>query len=380
MANTTLIETLAAHSIPGAVAMIADRDGIRSAEVVGARSPDGPAMTADTVFQLASMTKAVTSVAAMQLVERGRLDLDAPIGALLPDLADAQVFDGLDDAGAARFRPARRPITLRHLLTHTSGLGYFFVQPAFAAMRGGAAAEPYTRDSIRSHLLFDPGEDWAYGVSTDWVGLAVEAASGQRLDGYMAEHIFKPLGMADTAFDLTPSMAERLAPLQLRQPDGSLAPFPMNIGGGTTGEFLSGGGGLNGTAGDYLRFLRMLLNGGSLDGATILRPETVAEMSRNQIGSLRAGRMTTTMEMLSKEVDWFSDQTPGWGLGFLINPMAGPDGRSAGSLAWAGIANTFYWIDPAAGIAALLCLQFLPFADDGALAALSAFERSVYAR
>ncbi len=375
----TLAPHVATHGIPGAVAIVGDRDGIRSLEPIGNVAPGGPPMTADSVFQLASMTKAVTSVAALQLVEQGRLQLDAPVGTLLPDLADPLVFEGLGTDGAPAFRKAKRPITLRHLLTHTSGLGYAFVQPEFVQMRGGVAPAPGSMDSIRPPLLFDPGDGWAYGVSTDWVGLAVEAASGQRLDAYFADHILGPLGMSDTAFDLTESMKARLVPMQARGADGVLAPFPISIGGGTRGEFISGGGGLNGTGPDYMRFLRMLLNGGSLDGVTILRPETVAEMARNQIGALRAGAMATTMPALSAAVDWFPDQTPGWGLGFLINPEPGPDGRAAGSLAWAGIANTFYWIDPTNGLAAVLLMQFLPFADPGALAVLGAFERVVYA-
>ena len=374
---TALRDTLAAHGIPGAVAMVGNRQGVHDSIAIGERG-NGSAMTIDTVFQLASMTKAIVSVAAMQLVEQGQLHLDAPIADMLPGLADRHVITGFGDDGGVQTRPAARPITLRHLLTHTSGLGYDFVHADMARARA-APPVPGTLASLQTPLLFDPGDGWAYGISTDWVGLAVEAAGGQRLDAYIAAHITGPLGMADTHFDLGKADKARLVATMARGADGNLAPFPINIGGGA-GEFISGGGGILGTAGDYLRFLRMLLNGGSLDGVTILRPETVAEMGRNQIGPLRAGVMATTMPALSAPVEWFPEMTAGWGLGFLINPETGADGRAAGSLAWAGLCNTYFWIDPASDVAAVLLMQLLPFADPGALAALSAFERAVYAR
>lgn len=365
--------------IPGAIAIVATRDGIRETAILGHRG-DGAPMTADTMFQLASMTKAIVSVAAMQLVEQGKLSLDAPIGDLLPDLANARVITGFGADGSVETRPAVRPITLRHLLTHTSGLGYDFVHSDMARARGPAGPpQPGTLASIKSPLLFDPGDGWAYGVSTDWAGLAVEAASGQRLDAYIADHITGPLGMADTVFDMDDGHKSRLAANLARLEDGSLAPFPINIGGGTSGEFISGGGGLCGTAGDYVRFVRMLLNGGGLDGATILSSASIAEMSRNQIGPLRAGIMETTMPALSRRVEWFPEMTAGWGLGFLINPETSTQGRPAGSLGWAGICNTYFWVDPATGIGCVLLMQLLPFADPGALDVLAAFERAVYA-
>lgn len=368
---------LVAHGIAGAVAMTGNRAGTTAMQVIGHDGTGAP-LTADSVFQLASMTKAIVSVAAMQLVEAGKLALDAPIGDVLPDLADARVITGFGDDDSVVTRPAVRPITLRHLLTHTSGLGYDFVHADMARARGpGGPPPPGTLAGLQTPLLFDPGDGWAYGVSTDWVGLAVEAASGQRLDAYIAQAITRPLGMVDTAFGLGKADPARLVTNLARGPDGALLPYPINIGGGA-GEFLSGGGGMIGTASDYLRFVRMLLNGGSLDGVTILAPETVAEMSRNQIGALRAGVMETTMPALSARVEWFPEMLAGWGLGFLINPESAPDGRAAGSLAWAGICNTFYWLDPASDVAAVLLMQFLPFGDPGALAALSAFERDVY--
>lgn len=370
----------AAH-IPGALAIVADADGIVWAEAHGVADPSSArAMTPDTLFQLASMTKAITSVAALQLVEQGKLQLDAPLAALLPALAALRVIAGFADDGSPRFRPAVRPITLRHLLTHTSGMGYFFAQEALA--RAGAGAAPPAAGSLASlkgPLLFDPGDDWAYGVSTDWVGLAVEAASGSKLGDYFDANIFAPLGMSDTGFWRDQDHPARLAALHARQPDGHLAPLPISIGGPRDSQFQSGGGGLTGTGPDYIRFLRMLLNRGSLEGTRILAPETVAGMTRNQIGGLRAGHVPTVLPAFALETNWFPEQSPGWGLGFMINPEPGPDGRAANSLAWAGIANTYFWIDPASDVAAVLLMQHLPFADPAALALLAAFERAVYA-
>lgn len=377
--ESALTEALRGTGIPGAVAFVGSRDGLRASAAVGLADPaTGAPMQLDTMFQLASMTKAIVSVAAMQLVERGLLELDAPIGSLLPDLADPMVIAGFDDDGGVQLRKAKRPVTLRHLLTHTSGLGYDFVSETQACARGPAGSPaPGTIASITTPLLFDPGDSWEYGVGTDWVGLAVEAASGQELDAYLTNHITGPLGMSDTVFALDSGRAQRLVAMQARQADGSAIPFQIAMH-SPDAEYLSGGGGMSGTGGDYLRFLRMILNGGSLEGARILSPESVAEMSRNQIGGLRAGVMATTLPMLSAPVDVFPGMDSKWGLGFLINPETGPNGRAPGSLAWAGIANTYYWIDPASDVAAVLLMQLLPFGDAAALGVYAAFERAVY--
>ncbi len=366
--------------IAGAVAVVGNRAGVVATATAGVRDPaNDAAMTIDTVFQIASMTKAITSVAAMQLVERGLLSLDAPIGDLLPELAGAHVIDDFGDDGALILRPSARPITLRHLLTHTSGFGYDFMSGTMLRSRGPNPPAPGSLASLNAHLLFDPGARWEYGISTDWAGRAVEAASGQSLGDYMASAIFRPLGMNDTSFWPDPAQQARRAALLSRQDDGSFAPFPVEIGGGDAAEFQSGGGGLYSTAADYLRFVRMILNGGSLDGATIVTSETVAEMSKNQIGDIPAGKMDSIVPQFAFANEMFPDMHKGWGLGFLINPEPGPDGRAAGSLAWAGIANSYYWIDPANDVAAVIMMQFLPFADPAAWDVLGAFERAVYA-
>ena len=372
----TLDQALAEQPVAGAVAMLADSGMVLASAASGLADPaSGKPMALDGIFQIASMTKAITSVAAMQLVERGLLSLDEPIDPVLPELAHPAVLAGFDPDGKAILEPAEKAITLRHLLTHTSGLGYAFTSGDMAKAQGKVS--PGSIASITAPLMFEPGTDWLYGVSTDWVGRAVEAASGQTLGDYMAEHIFTPLAMHDTGFAVAPDKIERRVPLLSRQAEG-LVPFPIEIGGGDAAEFQSGGGGLYSTAADYMRFMRMILNRGSLDGARIISADTVATMSKNQIGAMKAGYMDSVVPLLSGTFDAFPDMHCGWGLGFLINPETGPDGRAAGSLAWAGLSNCYYWIDPASDIAGLVLMQFLPFADKAALRVLAAVESAAY--
>lgn len=374
--DTLLEQAIRDGEVPGAVAMLANRDGTTYARAFGfADATNGRPMELDTPCQIASMTKAIVSVAAMQLVERGLLDLDAPISSILPELAEPQVLTGFAADGAPQLRPAVRQITLRHLLTHTSGLGYAFVQPEILAwFQATRMPSPGERAGIAMPLLFDPGERWEYSVATDWVGLAVEAATGSTLGAYLGEHVFAPLSMASTGFFAT--MPHNGSQVHMRTPDGGFATVPMFLGGG---EFESGGGGLVSTAGDYTRFVRMILRGGELDGHRLLRTETVAEMARNQVAPLKAGAVGTAMPELAKAFDPFPEQHSGWGLGFLINPEQGRDGRSAGSLSWAGIFNSYYWIDPVADVAGVFVSQISPFADPGALGAYAALERMAYA-
>ena len=332
-------------------------------------------MEVDTLCQIASMTKALVSAGAMQLVEQGRLDLDADIGALLPELANPQVLTGFDAAGQPQLRPAARAITLRHLLTHTAGLGYFFIHPEVLQYFGAVGMPmPGTRASVTMPLMFDPGDRWEYSVATDWVGLAIEAATGERLNDYLTTNLFAPLGMNQTAF--RPALPTEAARVHVRAGEGALSPVEIYLGGG---EFDGGGGGITSTAPDYARFVRMVLNQGELEGSRVLRAETVAEMGRNQVGPLRAGYMGSAMPQLAQPFDTFPDQHTGWGLGFLINPERGPNGRSPGSLAWAGIFNSYYWIDPTAGLGGVFVSQLQPFGDPGALAAFGALEAMAYA-
>jgi CubicO group peptidase (beta-lactamase class C family) len=368
--------------VPGVVATAATRDGPIYQGAFGRRAlPDGAAMTSDTVFWIASMTKAVTSAAAMQLVEEGKLALDRPIAETLPELAAPQVLEGFDAAGEPRLRPARRPITLRQLITHTAGFCYpiwnadiaRYVQktgiPEVASCRNAALALP---------LTFDPGERWDYGINIDWVGKAVERASGERLGAYFARHLFAPLGIKDTQFKLTPEHRARLAAMHARGEDGALAPIPFEV--EQEPEFEMGGGGLYSTAADYLAFAQMFLNDGrAADGAQVLKPETVQLMAENAIGELNVRLLQTAMPASSNDAEFFPGMVKKWGLGFMITTKAVPGGRAAGSLAWAGLGNTYFWIDPRNSVAGVIVMQLLPFADTKALALFDRFEKAVYA-
>ena len=373
--TTPFAAAFAEAQLPGAVGLIVDRNGIRHAEALGhADVSSGAPMQLDTLCQIASMTKALVSAGAMQLVEQGRLELDADVGALLPELANPQVLTGFDADGQPQLRPAARAITLRHLLTHTTGLGYFFIHPEVLRYFGAVGMPtPGTRASVTMPLMFDPGERWEYSVATDWVGLAIEAVTGERLNDYLTANLFAPLGMTQTAFRAAlPSDAARV---HVRA-GGALSPVDIYLGGG---EFDGGGGGITSTAPDYAQFVRMVLNGGELDGQRVLSAATIAEMSRNQVAPLRAGYMGSAMPQLAAPYDTFPDQHTGWGLGFLINPEKGPNGRSPGSLAWAGIFNSYYWIDPAAGLGGVFVSQLQPFGDKRALACFGALEAMAYA-
>jgi methyl acetate hydrolase len=380
-ADRALERAVEAGEVPGVVALAADDGGVIYEGAFGAREVGtGPAMTLDTVFWVASMTKAVTSVAAMQLVERGDLDLDAPLGRLLPELASPRVLEGFDAAGAPRVRPATRPITLRHLLTHTAGFTYDIFHAdtgRYMAHHGIPGIIECKAATLGTPLAFEPGERWEYGVNIDWVGRAVEAASGRSLEDYFREQIFAPLGMADTGFVLTPTRRERLASMHARLPDGSLGAIPFEV--PQQPEFFMGGGGLYSVGRDYLTFLRMLLHGGRLHHAQIVRPDTVAEMARNQIGALTVGPLKTAIPTSSNDAEFFPGMVKKWGLGYMITTEDAPTGRSAGSLAWAGLANTYYWLDPTKRLTGVLLMQILPFADADALRVFEEFERAIYA-
>ncbi|MBV9199179.1 MAG: beta-lactamase family protein [Alphaproteobacteria bacterium] len=378
--DALLRRTTDAGEVPGVVAMAANDKGILYEGAFGTRDlAKGPEMTLDTIFRLASMTKAVTSVAAMQLVELGKLQLDQPVGNIVPELSAPQVLEGFDDSGAPRLRPAKRPITLRLLLTHTAGFGYEFLSADLIRyVKAGGAPSTSTGKlaSLRQPLLFDPGDRWAYGINIDWVGRAIEAVSGQPLEVYFREKIFAPLGMSDTDYAISAAQQTRLVSAHQRKPDGSLEPIPVTD--PPWREFWSGGGGLYSTGRDYLVFLQMLMHQGTFNGARLLHPETVALMGQNQIGDINAGVAKTAMPLRSNDFDFFPGIPCKWGLGYMINTEPGPNGRSAGSLAWAGIYNTYYWLDPQKRVAGVILTQILPFADDRVLRLYGEFERGVY--
>jgi methyl acetate hydrolase len=378
--DATLRTATDAKEVPGVVAMAATGKGILYEGVFGTRNlGKGPAMTRDTVFRIASMTKAVTSVAAMQLVEQGKLTLNDPVPDIDPALSAPQVLEGFDASGAPLLRPAKRPVTLRHLLTHTAGFTYE-VWDANTQRYVKATGTPSTPSgkiaALRTPLAFDPGDRWLYGVNIDWVGRIVEATSGEPLDVYFREHILDPLGMNDTGFATTQEQRARQASVHQRKPDGSLEPQPLET--PFTPEFCAGGGGLYSTAPDYLNFLQMLLHEGSWNGARILRPETVAMMGMNQIGDIEAGVLKSYVPTRSNDVDFFPGMPLRWGLGYMINLQPVPGGRSANSLTWAGIFNTYYWIDPTRHITGVIMTQVLPFADQASVRLYRQFERGVY--
>ncbi len=369
--------------LPGIVAMAANEGGVVYEGIFGDRRfHEGPAMTRDTVFRVASMVKLITSVAALQLVEQGKLSLDAPAPDIDPALGAPQVLEGFDAAGKPHVRPPRRPILLRHLLTHTAGFTYRLWDAEELRYLQALDKLPAADRSKfpRTALMFDPGERWQYGPNIDWVGKIVESVSGEPLDVHYRKSIFDPLGMKDTGFIVTSEQRAREASGHRRLPDGALKAEPVEHELKLQGvaHTFSGGGGIYSTAPDYLTLIRALLHGGELDGARILKPETVALMGQNQIGRIEAGILKTTAPGLSNDVDFFPGISLRWGYGHMINMQPVPEGRSAGSMTWAGIYNTYYWIDPKRRVAAVFMTQVLPFADHRALQVYRQFERGIY--
>ncbi|MBS0518002.1 MAG: beta-lactamase family protein [Proteobacteria bacterium] len=365
----TLKDAVQAGDVPGVVAAAATDEGVIFEGAEGVLKPDS-------VIWIASMTKAVTGAAALQLVERGKLSLDAPAADLVPEIGAKEVLVGIDADGTVRTRPPKRPITLRHLLTHTAGLGYdTWNADIYRYVQLKGVPRPGTRAVLATPLLFDPGEQWEYSIGIDWAGLVVEAASGVRLDRYMRENLFEPLGMADTGFKIGAAQRPRKAAVHIRAEGGGFTATDHEL--NQEPEVFMGGGALYSTVGDYLRFLRMVLGQGTLDGVQVLKPETVALMSRNAMGAVRCRPLKTQIPGRSADMDFVDGME--WGLTFMINPTAFPGRRSAGSLAWAGLANSYYWIDPARKVTGVWATQLLPFYDARAVAAFENFERAVYA-
>jgi len=379
--DAVLGRAVEAREVPGVVALAATEDGPVYQGAFGVRDlANGPAMTLDTVFRIFSMTKAITCVAAMQLVEEGKLNLDAPVPAIDPALAAPQVLEGFDKGGAPVLRPAERPITLKHLMTHTAGFTYEYWNAdmlRYVETTGTPSLMSGKLAALRRPLSFEPGARWEYGINIDWIGRLIEAVSGRSLDVHLRDRIFAPLGMDDTGFLLTPEQHARQASMHQRQADGSLIAQPSPP--PAPREFFGGGGGLCSTGRDYLTFLRMLLHAGRLGDTRILRPESVALMNRNQIGNLPAGILKSAMPELSNDVDFFPGALLRWGLGYMLNQEPGPNGRSAGTVGWAGLGNLYYWLDPVRRIAGVILTQILPFADPAVLRLYGEFERGVYA-
>jgi CubicO group peptidase (beta-lactamase class C family) len=336
---------------------------------------EGVPMAPDTVIWIASMTKAVAAAAVMQQVERGRLTLDTPVSDHLEYFADVQVLEGVVD-GASILRPPRGEVTVRHLLTHTSGLGYDWLHPELGQWRQSQVEGRLgTMALLEQPLVCDPGTEWHYGVGLDWAGRLVEVLTGERLDEYLRHEIFDPLGMSDTTFRHSAAPADRAAVVHVREGDG-FRPSPVQL--DEDPEIHSGGGGLYSTVLDYRRFARMIAQDGELDGARVLDPSTVAAMADNHIGDLQVHGFGSLVSAMNHDVVLLADQRTGWGLSFLRNTETTSEGRSPGSLFWAGLANTYYWIDRRKGVVGIFATQLLPFFDPVATETLANFEAAVY--
>ncbi len=339
----------------------------------GRRDSSAVPVQADSIFQIASMTKAVTTVAALQLVEQGKVGLDEPVAKRLPQFEKIQVLDGFDANGKAILRPAAKAPTLRHLMTHTSGLCYDIWDEGMFRY----SSQLPESQTLPGPLMFEPGKRWQYGQGLDWTGRLVEAVSGLTLEEYFQQKILRPLGMQDTSYLLPAAKFERLVSNHRRAETGELQQDDRKPPAPATS--FNGGGGLYSTAGDYVRFMQMILNRGAApNNVRVLQARTVDSMKVNQIGALTAGKMKSFRPNLSSDVDIQPGRAEKWGLGFLINTAPYEGGRSAGSLAWAGLYNTFYWIDPKRKLCAVIMMQFLPFVDKEAVGLLNDFERAIY--
>ncbi len=368
--------------VAGATAQIVSAEDVLCSAAAGVRSlgdSAAGAMTADTVCWIASMTKAITGAAAMQLVERGQLQLDTPAAEVLDYLGTVGVLQGFDEDGNPRVRPASTPVTLRQLLTHTAGFGYELWSEDLVRYKratGTPSIMSCRRAALAVPALRDPGEAWLYGTGLEHVGLMVEVVSGMRLGDYLQQNILGPLGMDSTGFAITDKMRARLAGVHIRGEDGSLSPYDFEL--NQEPEVQLGGAGLYGTVEDYSRFLQMILGRGTRQGVQVLRPETVQQMVVNNMGQLRVVPLPTAMPRLSGDAAFYPNIQKSWGLTFQINEEPLATGRPAGGLMWAGLANSFYWIDMGNQVAGTYISQQFPFGDPRTFGLFDNIERAYY--
>ncbi|MET3804059.1 methyl acetate hydrolase [Nakamurella sp. UYEF19] len=372
--------TSSEQRVPGVVAGLTNREETFYLGASGVRdlATNAP-MTTDTVMAIFSTTKAITGTTALQLVEEGKLDLDAPAKEYVPAIGDIQVLDGFDDAGNPVLRAPKSDITTKQLLLHTAGFGYDFFNEQYnrlATEHGQPSIVAATRKSLMSPLLFDPGTEWEYGSNIDWAGQVVEGITGKSLGEVMQERVFGPLGMTDSAFPLDGSTRPRLATMHQRESDGSLTPTEFVL---PEPEVHMGGHGLHSTVPDYLKFIRMWLNKGASDsGEQVLQPDTVDFAVRNHLGDLKIKMLPGVIPSLSNDAEFFPGQSKSWALTFMVNDEEAPTGRPPGSIAWAGLANLYYWIDPKNGIGGFWGTQILPFADALSVGGYLDFETAAY--
>lgn len=379
--NILTTTTTRAGGAPGVVAMATDRNGNFYEGAAGVRElGKTEPMVLDAVMLLASCTKALTGTALMQLVEEGALSLDDPAREYVPDIADIGVLDGFDANGQPKTRKPHTEITLRHLMLHTSGMCYDFFSDdllRFREAREIPSILSCTREAIQDVLLHEPGERWTYGCGIDWVGLAVEAVRGKRLGEVLAERVFAPLGMVDIAFDMTSDMRARLATMHTRSRDGQLLAQP-DIVLPQPPAMDMGGHGIYSTVGEFMKFIRMILNDGDGPHGRVLKPETVRQMATNGLGEIESGAWVSSNPDLANSGDFFPGLAKGWSYTFQVNKEAAPTGRPAGQLSWAGLANTYYWIDRENGIGGMWSSQILPFHDVASYPGYVDFEAAVY--
>jgi methyl acetate hydrolase len=373
-----LDESVERQVLPFVVAMVGDRAGVRwqgSAGRANAAHDAGP----ETVFSLFSMTKAVGSLMAVMAIDRGLITMDTPVGDVLPDFEKIQVLESMGPDGPIYRRPKTRA-TLRHLLTHTCGMGYEAFYPAMAdyAVKTGSAADITGKfESLYYPMLFDPGEGFAYGVGTDWVGVLVSELDGRPIDRFVHEEILQPLGMSSTYFERADA-GDRLANLFLKGEDGQFSPFEMYP--AANPEIYHMGHALYSSAADYMTFLRLVLNGGELDGHRLVGPEAMKLMYTDQLEGvpLPSPLLKSSVPFVSYDVDPRPGTRKTHTAAFFRSEEDVPAMRRAGSLSWAGVLNTHYWVDPASDIAAVFMTQMLPFYDPELIASYEEFERGVY--
>ncbi len=370
-----------AGGAPGVVAMATNRNANIYEGAAGKRElgKDQP-MTTDTVIAIFSTTKAITGTALMQLVEEGKVRLDDPVKKYVPEVAEIQVLDGFDASSKPKLRAPKMDITINHLMLHTSGFCYEFFSAddlKYRTAKNIPTVVSSSFASIRTVLLHDPGERWTYGVNIDWVGKVVEAVRNKRLGEVMKERIFAPLGMTDIGFVMTPSMQARRATIHDRAADGKLTALPDLVL-PQPPEMDMGGHGLYGSVGEYMKFIRMVLNDGAGPNGRVLKAETVAQMSKNGLGNLKSTGWTTSIPSLSNDGEFFPGLSKSWAYTFMVNDDATPSGRPAGSLMWAGLANSFFWIDRKNGIGGYWASQILPFQDIASYPGFVDFETAVY--
>jgi methyl acetate hydrolase len=367
--------------VPGVVAMVTDRKGNVYEGAAGQRQEGGSqAMTTDTTFAIFSTTKAITATAALQLVETGKLDLDAPAQRYAPEIGKLQVLEGFDDAGEPRLRAPKSAPTTRQLLTHSAGLGYDFFNESYKRL-ADAGRQPSvitaSREALMTPLLFDPGTRWEYGSNIDWVGQVIEGITGQRLGEVFRTKIFEPLGITEMTFEIDDRIRARLASMHARQPDGSLEPMAFELPADPEVHF--GGHGLYGTVGEYMKFIRMWLNDGAGANGRVLKAETVQmAVKRHLDAKLKVTVLPGVIPSLSNDAEFFPGLPKSWSLPFMINDEAAPTGRPAGGQGWAGLANLFYWIDRENGFGGYWATQILPFGDPASFTGYIEFETACY--